>query len=69
MHLGKGMVGAVLLNSGGANQVAITTTTVNLTTENLLNGAATGLSYADTTNFVREIRSPAGGVMQFKGLT
>jgi hypothetical protein len=69
-HLGKGMVGALLVGTGltasGAGGVG--KTFVNAGSENLLNDANVGVSYMHDV-FVREIRSPAGGVMQFKGLT
>jgi len=56
MHLGKGMVGAVqLLSTSSA-------TTLNVNTDPLLTDANTGVSYMNNV-FVREIRSPAGGVM------
>jgi len=42
-------------------------TSANLVGDNLLNDATSGVSVVHDT-FIREIRSPGGGVMQFKGL-
>lgn len=68
-HLGKGMVGAAILGVGvTSGEAGLGKTTTNLIAENLLNDANVGVSYMNNV-FVREIRSPAGGVMQFKGLT
>lgn len=66
-RLGKGMVGAVALlsNSGAVGVVTKTSATIPV---DILHGTATGVSYVNNTS-VREIRSPAGGIMQFKGLT
>ena len=61
------MVGAVAFTNTAAavddaGFLAATAPTV------IFHAAATGISYVNNT-FVREIRSPAGGIMQFKGLT
>lgn len=67
---GKGMVAAVTMVSTTAAITAATkTTTVAVAPPTIVMAAtATGVSYVSSTN-IREIRSPAGGIMQFKGLT
>jgi hypothetical protein len=69
-HDGKGMVGALSLGTGSnaTGAAGVGQTTDNIPGNNLLNDANVGVSYMNNV-FVREIRSPAGGVMQFKGLT
>jgi hypothetical protein len=68
-HLGKGMVGAITTGVGtGGTAGGAGKTIDNIPGNNLLNDANVGVSYMNNV-FVREIRSPAGGVMQFKGLT
>jgi hypothetical protein len=72
MHLGKGMVSARgLLATPGS--VTTNGQTIVLSGLTLLGATATGVSYVGTGtgtgDTVREIRSPSGGVMQFKGLT
>jgi len=62
-HLGKGMVAALQLASdAAAGSTGVAKTSVNTTATLLLNDANTGVSYMNNV-FVREIRSPAGGVM------
>lgn len=66
VHLGKGMVGSMLL----AGNAAITTsaaTTIDATT-GLLTDAITGVSKIFSTSRIRKIDPPTGGIMQFKGL-
>jgi hypothetical protein len=60
------MAGAVILSTNRAFATAADTNAVAPT--DIFNDAATGVSYVNNT-VVREIKSPAGGVMQFKGLT
>jgi len=67
MHLGKGMVSAVQMVAIAA--VATDSDTTALTNATILKAATTGVSITTATASVREIRSPTGGVMQFKGLT
>jgi len=66
MHLGKGMVSAVGLKAVAA--IATDSDTEALSGLTLLGATATGVSYVNNST-IREIRSPTGGVMQFKGLT
>jgi hypothetical protein len=69
-HNGKGMVGALSLGAGTGNTGAggIGKTIANIAGNNLLNDAnVLPMSWMNDV-FVREIRSPKGGVMQFKGL-
>jgi len=58
------MVGAVQLSGATTGEVTpgASTTTLNDVSINLLNDANTGVSYMNNS-FIREIRSPAGGVM------
>jgi len=58
------MVGAVTLagTTTGEGAATASTTTLNVDGNNLLNDANTGVSYMNNS-FIREIRSPAGGVM------
>jgi len=58
------MVGAVQLAgiATGESATSASTTTLNDVSINLLNDANTGVSYMNNS-FIREIRSPAGGVM------
>jgi len=67
MHLGKGMVSAVGLIAA-TNTVADDSKTIANADATLFKATATGVSYVNNTS-IREIRSPTGGVMQFKGLT
>jgi len=58
------MVGAVQLSgvTTGEATPSASTTVLNVVGNNLLNDANTGVSYMNNS-FIREIRSPAGGVM------
>jgi len=58
------MVGAVTLAgvATGESATSASTTALNVDGNNLLNDANTGVSYMNNS-FIREIRSPAGGVM------
>ena len=69
IHDGKGMVGAFQLGQTGTGtgNAGMTQTSANQITDKLLNDATSGVSVVHDT-FIREIRSPGGGVMQFKGL-
>lgn len=66
-HLGKGMVSAAAF-SVTDNVVATNSKIAALSGLTLMGATATGISYVNDAT-VREIRSPSGGVMQFKGLT
>lgn len=61
------MVGAVALLSNAGAIAVVTKTSATIPTT-IFAGTATGVSYVNNT-YVREIRSPTGGIMQFKGLT
>jgi hypothetical protein len=73
MRLGKGIFGLAIFSETGADArtgVATTKTSpFGTPSPAWLSDAESGVSYNTGTAYIREIRSPAGGIAQFKGLT
>lgn len=69
MRLGKGVFSMAIFETNRAFATAADTAVYAVPNPTWLASAASGVSYVGATPYTREIRSPAGGVMQFKGLT
>jgi hypothetical protein len=71
MRLGKGVLSLAIFATTGTSRTSelAGNTTAEATTTAWMAGTATGVSYTGANAYTREIKSPAGGVHQFKGLT
>jgi len=69
MRLGKGVFSMAIFETTRVVAVAADTLTYAAATKNWLSSAASGVSYVGANAYTREIKSPKGGVAQFKGLT
>lgn len=69
MRLGKGVFSMAILSTTRGFATAADTDPYGVPSPVWLSATATGVSYTGANGYTREIKSPAGGVNQFKGLT